>query len=72
MSGRWQGAAPDALLALCSFEKVDQLKQEMRRKKELERRLRVGDASKDDEDAAEPDAVSDSSAHPAAHVRLQL
>ena len=37
---------------------MDQLKQEMRRKKELERRLRLGDASKGDEDAAEQDNVS--------------
>lgn len=36
---------------------MDQLKQEMRRKKELERRLRLGDASRGDEDAAEQDNV---------------
>lgn len=56
----WVGPArlnPDAAGAPCRFEKVDQLKQEMRRKKELERRLRLGDASKGDEDAAEQDNV---------------
>ena len=51
------GPNPDAPAAPCRFEKVDQLKQEMRRKKELERRLRLGDASKGDEDAAEQDNV---------------
>jgi hypothetical protein len=56
-------ATPDTHVTLRRFEKVDQLKQEMRRKKELERRLRLGDASKGDEDAAEPDAVSQMLAH---------
>jgi hypothetical protein len=50
-------AASETAVPPCRFEKVDQLKQEMRRKKELERRLRLGDVSRGDEDAAEQDNV---------------